>query len=40
MVFLNTGYNKLLLNCLSLIFICAGSDLRDLAYKMSYFFII
>jgi len=26
-----------MLNCLSLILICAGSDLRGLAYKMNYF---
>jgi len=37
MAFLNTDYNRLMLNGLSLILICAGSDLRGLAYKTSYF---
>lgn len=39
MTFLDTGYNRLTLNCLSLILICAGNDFKDLVYKMSYFFI-
>ena len=39
MTFLDTGYNRLTLNCLSLILICAGNDFKDVAYKMSYFFI-